>query len=941
MLPRRFASVALTFVCCAAACEITAQTGYERYPFSTFAGHAGPGDRDGVGAGARFNSPSGVTVDRDGNVYVADTGNGFIRKITPDREVITVAGGAPQYDGPDGRGREVRFGSIRGLAADAEGNVVIADAGYHSVRKLSRDGAVTTVAGTRSLPVGHADGDAAQARFNSPAGLALDGQGNVYIADTGNQVIRKLTPAGLVTTVAGSPGASGNVDGNGSAARFSAPTGIALDSAGNIYVSDQGTHCIRKINAAGDVVTLAGGTGVPSGSGSIDGSGRNARFYSPGGISVDESGNIYVADTRNNTIRRVTPDGNVTTMAGSAFSDLGSGEGSNDGVGGNARFKAPMDVVVAPDGNLLIADAGNQTIRKVTPGAVVTTWAGLAGGAGFVDGARELARFNEPAGVAADGDGNLYVLDRRNGALRKVTPQGDVSTFATGFYFPFGIAIDRSGFIFVTEPSSGLIKKVTPAGVVSTYSGTGFAEYRDGPAATAGYFYPEGLAFDQSGNLFVADSGNDLIRKITPEGLVSTFAGTQYANAHRDGVGATALFDGPTGLAFDGAGNLFVSDSYNRCVRKITPDAVVTTLAGTPRRAGGPFHSPGALAVHRDGTLFVLDGSGGIQKVSQSGTVIHSVAVAPGNDSNWSEAGKMVGLGGAGITFGKDGFIYVSDSGRHEIRRGGPTALSELLNISTRANLRGGDDLLIGGFILSGTYYKPTAVRAIGPSLAAAGVSQALRDPKLEIRDSTGRLVAANDDWKRNSFEGRAIINEGLPPADDAESALVWSLLGQKPYTALVQAADAGAGAALVEVYNTTAGTSLELVNLSSRGFVGVDESVMIAGFIIGGGESPATVVLRALGPSLLPAGVHEALDDPMLSLHDSNGSVLAANDDWQEQADAIVATGIPPTDRRESALVVTLGRGNYTAVATGKAGRTGVGLVEIYKLPHLMPPPG
>jgi sugar lactone lactonase YvrE len=306
-----------------------------------------------------------------------------------------------------------------------------------------------------------------------------------------------------------------------------------------------------------------------------------ASFDSPEGLAVDGAGNVFVADSNSSTIRKITPDGIVTTLAGTA--GLG---GSADGTGAAARFNWPGGVAVDGAGNVFVADSNSSTIRKITPDGIVTTFAGTAGMSGGADATGAAARFNMPTAVAVDGSGSLFVADTRNGTIRKITPAGVVTTFAgvagslgntdgTGaaarFESPIGIAVDRSGNVFVTDYDT--VRKITSAGVVTTLAGTaGRTGSTDGIGAAARFNYPYGVAADGSGNLFVADSYNNAVRKITPDGVVTTIAGGASGSA--DGAGAAARFNAPYGVAVDGAGNLFVSDWGNDTIRKITGAAV-------------------------------------------------------------------------------------------------------------------------------------------------------------------------------------------------------------------------------------------------------------------------------------------------------------------------------------------------------------------------------
>ncbi|MDD2765679.1 MAG: immunoglobulin domain-containing protein [Opitutaceae bacterium] len=309
-----------------------------------------------------------------------------------------------------------------------------------------------------------------------------------------------------ITTLAGTAGSSGSTDGTGAAARFNHPSDVALDSSGNLYVSDTNNHTIRKITSGGTVSTLAGLAGT---SGSANGTDA-ARFNSPTGLTADASGNLYVADTDNHAIRKIViATREVATVA--------------------TGFNLPSDVAADGSGNLYVADTGNHTIRKIAPNGVVTTLAGLAGVPGSANGAGILARFSSPEGVTVDGAGNVYVADTNNHTIRKITPDGTVSTLA---------------------------------GLAGT-SGTG-----DGAGSAARFQYPSDLMVDGSGNLFVADTDNHAIRKLTSAGLTGTVAGLTGTSGSADGVGSTARFLYPTGVAVDSTGNIYIADTSNHTIRK-------------------------------------------------------------------------------------------------------------------------------------------------------------------------------------------------------------------------------------------------------------------------------------------------------------------------------------------------------------------------------------
>jgi uncharacterized repeat protein (TIGR02543 family) len=326
-----------------------------RYEVTTLAGST-QGYADGTGTAAQFYAPSGVSVDADGSIYVADQTNHRIRKVTPAGVVTTLAGSGIQGF-LDGTGTEAKFSHPQDVAVDVSGNIYVADFYTYRIRKVTPEGVVTTLAGSTS---GYADGTGTAAKFDQLRGIAVGADGNIYVADSNNSRIRKVSPEGVVTTLAGGSG-FGYADGTGTAATFKNPYGVAVGADGNIYVVDSDTHRVRKITPEGVVTTIAGGGPSGSDSGSYaDGTGTAARFSNPRGVAVGADGNIYVADANNHRIRKVTPAGVVTTIAGST-------SGYADGTGTEAKFSWPYGVAVDADGNIYVADAGNNRIRKIIP----------------------------------------------------------------------------------------------------------------------------------------------------------------------------------------------------------------------------------------------------------------------------------------------------------------------------------------------------------------------------------------------------------------------------------------------------------------------------------------------------------------------------------------------------------------------------------------------
>lgn len=596
---------------------------------TTLAGSPGVyGSSDGTGSAARFGLPYSIAYDGSANLYVGD--NNTIRKIVvATGAVTTLCGSAGMAGSTDGIGSVARFSLPQGIAADGAGSVYVADSNNHTIRKIVvATGTVTTLAGSPGAS-GTTDGTAGAARFNLPQGITADGAGNLYVADTNSHTIRKVVAAtGAVTTLVGSPGASGSSDGVGSTARFDLPQGIAVDSAGDLYVMDTNSSTLRKVVVSTrTVTTLAGSAGV---SGSSDGTGTAARFSRPQGVAVDRTDTAYVVDSDNHALRKVVlASGAVTTLAGRAATN-----GSSDGTGEAARFSQPQSIAGDTAGSLYVADTLNSTIRKIVVATgAVSTLAGSAGLTGSSNGNGTAARFFIPYGVAVDGAGNLYIADTSNHTIRKlVLATGDVSTIAGSpglignsdgvggnarFYFPYGLAVDGTGNLFVADRNNHAIRAVALAtGAVTTLAGrAGVSGNSDGNGSAARFNGPQAVAVDSAGSVYVADSGNHTIRKIVAAtGAVTTLAGSAGVSGSSDGTGTTARFNVPSGVAADGAGNLFISDSRNSTIRKLelTDNRVTTFIgsAGQRRVTPGPlpalFNRPSGLTVSPTGELFLL-----------------------------------------------------------------------------------------------------------------------------------------------------------------------------------------------------------------------------------------------------------------------------------------------------------------------------------------------
>jgi sugar lactone lactonase YvrE len=531
---------------------------------------------------------------------------------------------------------------------------------------------------------GYLDGPGTQARFWGPVGLALDLAGNLYVADY--NAVRKITPAGVVSTVVGSPRVCGDQAGKGPTALLCFPYSVAVDGAGFVYAVD-GLSSVWQIDSAGFMRQYASVLGCAAGlaaTGTVlyvsDGCGGIISTVQGGvaapianvagkpiGLSLDNALNLYVANDA--AVQEVAPTGSVTTLAGTP-----GAPGSADGTSGAAQFGCARSILGFAAGLTLyngasgiattssttsyVSDYCHNTIRTVTTGGLVKTVAGSLNPPGAADANGTSAQFWGPAGLVADPSGNVYVADYLNGLIRKITPTGDVSTYAgmtphagsadgaasqASFRYPFGVVADGSGNLYVSDSNNHTIRKITPAGIVSTLAGSpAVFGSADGTGAAARFFVPLGLAIDTHGNLYVADSQNETIRKITSAGVVTTLAGMPGVAGSADGTGSAARFNTPAGVAVDPSGNVFVADFFG--VRQVTAAGVVTTLNSTLRNAR-------ALTISPSGMLYVTAGLA-------NGGMVYSVSTSGTTNVLTAQAGKGYLQG---IVMGGDGNLYVSD----------------------------------------------------------------------------------------------------------------------------------------------------------------------------------------------------------------------------------------------------------------------------------------
>ena len=596
---------------------------------TTVAGAAGNRMGDGTGSDAGFFFITGATLDGTGNLFVSDDGPGLVRKIAlhdgnATGVVTTFAGQSFSSTPADGIGTNARFVSPWGMATDGAGNLYVNDSADFTVRKIVlSSAAVSTIAGAADVK-GASDGAGANARFNFPSGMAYDGSGNLFIVDGQNFTIRKLVLAsGAVTTFAGTAGQQGTTDAEAANARFEAPQGIAIGDNGLIYVTDGTT--VRTIDPGNaNVITIAGVAGVM---GTTDGSGSNARFTNSIGLTFTNHA-LYIAD-ESGAIRAI-PTGvgiqpGVITVAGSY-----GAPGSADGDAMGSRFSLPNGVVTDDTGNIYVADTGNHTVRRIAASSgAVSTIIGLAGTSGAADGGDGAGRLHSAQGVAYDGQGNLFIADTQNHTIRKfVLATGALTTFAgsltsgradgigsaAGLGSPSAIVNGGDGNLYFIDQQ--VVRELTLSNqMVTTVAGSqGSFGSADGSGSAARFESLTGVAADGAGNVYVADQEACTVKKLVlATSAVTTIAGSPSQCRSVDGTGSTALFAGPTELVADGHGNLYISD-VNVIRKLVLPTGVVTTVVGSKFVQGvvtgslpGGLNQAHGVAVTPSGGLVIVD----------------------------------------------------------------------------------------------------------------------------------------------------------------------------------------------------------------------------------------------------------------------------------------------------------------------------------------------
>lgn len=555
--------------------------------------------------------------------------------------------------GDGGAATSAILGGPSQIALDSAGNLYIADILHSRIRKVSPSGTISTVAGTAYAAYTGDGGPATSGSLDHPRGVAVDSAGALYIGDTNNRRIRKVSPSGTITTVAGTGEFAFSGDGGpATEASLASPTALALDSADNLYFID-GIR-VRKVDSSGIISTVAGnGTREFAG----DGGPATSAGIGPSAVSVDSSGNLYILDNNNHRVRRVNPAGIITTVAGNGQPGF-SGDG---GPATSASLNYPVGVSAGPGGTFFIGDTWNNRIRKVGASGIISTVAGN-GQQGFSGdgGSATSAKMYLPTHVVADSAGGFHLTDGGNLRVRRVSSSGIITTVAGNgsccffgddgpatsarLYRPTGLAFDSSGNLYIADTNNNRIRRVGASGTITTVAGNGSCCFfgDGGPATNARINHPRGLAFDSSGNLYIADTDNHRIRKVSASGTITTVAGNGSAGYAGDGGQATsASLYRPSGVALDLLGNLHIADTDNHRIRKVDASGTITTVAGTGTMGYSGEGRPAILSSVSRPEAIVFDKLGNLYIADMGNRMIRVVLSAAmfsvaGTNAFWS-----------------------------------------------------------------------------------------------------------------------------------------------------------------------------------------------------------------------------------------------------------------------------------------------------------------
>jgi len=608
---------------------------------STIAG-CGIGD-DSLATRAELAEPVGIARDTAGNTYISDLGSYRIRKISASGIITTFAGtGVFGNAGDGGPATNATIGPIYGIAADRAGNVYFTSYSFDVIRKINPAGIISTIGGNGTAGYSGDGGSATLAQIAGPLEIICDTTGNILFTEFHNYVVRKITTSGIISTMAGNGSGGTLVNGSpATATTIGRPYGLALDNKGNLFIGVTANNYICEVNSSG-ILNIIAGTGVAGYSGD-GGPATAATLDAAAGIVTDTSNHVYFSDGFSHCIRKIDLNtGIITTIGGTGIAGY-SGDGSPATA---AMVSGPWGLIRDQANNLYVADSWNNRIREINVGGIASTFAGMSGL--FEEGYNPVnTELSAPQNLALDASGNLYIADIGNQRIREI------------------------------NASTGLINTAAGSGIgggPDGFSGDG------GPATAAHMYFPSSVAFDAAGNIYITDQDNQRVRKVTTSGIISTIAGNGTFGYSGDGgsaLGAELKF--PTGVVVDRAGNVYICDNNNHCIRKVNTSGIISTIAGNGGAGyagdGGPASSallsyPSDVAMDGMGNLYISDGGNDcIRKIDTSGNI--NTVVGTGH-FGFSGDGGPANLAQLGAPYGMKsdsaGNLYIADHGNNRVR---------------------------------------------------------------------------------------------------------------------------------------------------------------------------------------------------------------------------------------------------------------------------------
>lgn len=690
-------------------------------------GYSGDGVTGGAGLASLYH-PYAVAVDSasPANVYIADQYNCVVRKVDSSKTITTVAGIAAScgYSGDNGKGTSAQIYYPQGVAVDGSGNLFIGDQSNCVVRKvvLSSD-TITTYAGNHICGYTGDGGVATAAELSTTSGVATDSSGNLFIADTGNCVLREVTKStGKISTVAGNHTCGFSGDGGlATSAEMNQVFGVAV-SGTTVTFADYYNQRVRQLTVGGNITTVAGTGAACSGTCGEGGAAISAQFYYPIGVGVSSGGTIYVGNNDNYVVDSFTVGGNLNRVAGNHSYNIEtviSGAPAN-----GVTLNYPFGIVDDSSGNVYIADSHNFMVREYVKSTGLVNFFAGNGTYGYAGdgGTATSAELTYDYGVGKDSAGNVYIADTNNCLVRKVNTAGTISTFAglvvsnsprcgysgdggpatsAELYTPYGIAVDSKGSVYISDYNDEVVRRVT-SGVITTIAGIGgLSGYSGdgGPATNALLNGPQAVTVDPAGNVFIGDTYNCRVREINAAtGIINTVAGTGNCAFTGDGLATANGVGYPQGVAVDANDNLFISD-YNQRVRWVSPNGIMTTVAGTGAGGYGGDGGPATAALLYEPTGITLDASGNILVSDYSNFRVRSITAFP-----------ALGTSTGNMAFGLTAVGSTSSPETLTLSAYGPVSIT---NISTSANFSEADDcpatLTNGTTCIMYVYFVPTA----------------------------------------------------------------------------------------------------------------------------------------------------------------------------------------------------------------------------------------